>query len=72
MEWTKPLAAILVALIVLLVIGAVVELVLLTLADPQRNIASAVTLALVVVVVTGLVGVGARSKRWLANPDDYW
>lgn len=72
MEWTKPLSALLVALVVVLVIGSVVEIVRTTLADPGLAVASAVTLAVVVVVVAALIGVGARNWRWLSNPDDYW
>lgn len=72
MEWTRPLSLILVVLVALVTVGAVVELFRTTLADSELFLASAVTTALVVVVVLALVGVGARGRRWLENPDSYW
>lgn len=72
MEWTRPLSFALVVLVVALVAGAVVELARTTLGTGEAATASAVTLALVGLLVLAAVAVGARSSRWLRNPDHYW
>lgn len=72
MEWTQPLSFALVVLVVALVAGATVELVRTTLAAADTVTASATTLGLVGLAVLLAVLVGARSLRWLRNPDHYW
>jgi hypothetical protein len=72
MEWTKPLSVVLVALVALLTGGAALELARTTLAVGGNVTESAVTLAVVGVLVVGAVLVGVRNRRWLRNPDSYW
>lgn len=66
MNWTKPLAALGVALLTFVAVGGLVELLTAVTSDTA---ALAVT-ALLVVAVLAAVRWGARSKRWRANP--YW
>lgn len=72
MEWTKPLTFALTTLVSLLAIYATLEVGRTTLASSNDAIASAVTLAVLVLVVLGTVVVGARNRRWVTNPDTYW
>ena len=72
MEWTKPLSVLLVVLVAVMIVGALVELFRTTFADPNFLVASAVTIALVSVVVLGVLLAGIRNRRWITNPDAYW
>lgn len=72
MEWTKPLTLALATLVSLLAIYATLEVGRTTLASPDYAIASAVTLVVLVLVVLGMVALGARNRRWISNPDSYW
>ena len=71
MEWTKPLSFVLAVLVALLAIGGVVELLRSTFTSDVA-VAAIATIALVAVAVLAMVVVGARNRRWLANPDSYW
>lgn len=71
MDWTKPLSALLVLSVAALAVGGVVELLRTTLTG-DWVVASVATLAVVGVFVAAAVGLGAKSRRWLANPDSYW
>lgn len=72
MEWTRPLSLVLVALVALLSLAAAVEVGRTTLADADLAVVSGAVLALLVVVVAVATIVGAKSRRWLSNPDSYW
>lgn len=72
MEWTKPLSLILVALVILLIIGSIMEFVQTTVVDSQLYLASIITTALVLLVVIIFIGLGFRNRRWITNPDSYW
>lgn len=72
MEWTRLLSLALVVGIVALVAGSVLELVRTTLAAADTVTASAAVLGLVGIAVLLTIIVGARSPRWLRNPDHYW
>jgi hypothetical protein len=71
MEWTKPLSFLVGILVVLLAAGATLEALRTTLTG-EYAVASAVALAFVVAVVVATAAAGARSRRWLDNPDTYW
>lgn len=72
MEWTKPLSLVVVAMVAVLVLAAFVEIGRTTLASADYAVVSGVALALVIVLVAATTVVGARSRRWLENPDSYW
>lgn len=72
MEWTRPLSLVLVAMVAVLALGAAVEIGRTTLASADHAVVSGAALALVVVAVAAVTVVGARSRRWLKNPDSYW
>jgi hypothetical protein len=72
MRWTRLLAFVSAALIAVLVAGSLLELLRSTFAVGDDVLASVVTLAVVLLAVAATVGVGARSRRWLSNPDAYW
>lgn len=72
MEWTKPLSVVVVAFVAVLALAATVELGRTTLADANYAVVSALALAFLTAVVAGMVGVGARGRQWLDNPDSYW
>jgi len=71
MEWTKPLSLLLSVLVVGLVVGGLVELARTTLGGEYVT-ASLAVVGVVVVALLGAVALGARSVRWLENPDSYW
>ena len=71
MEWTKPLSLVLSALVVALAVGGLVELVRTTLGGEYVT-ASVAVIGFVVAALVGAVALGARSVRWLRNPDAYW
>ncbi len=66
MHWTKPLALLGVILLALLVLGGLALLV--TAAFSKLAVVAA--LAVVVVLVAVTTALGAKSRRWRANP--YW
>lgn len=72
MEWTKPLSVAVVAFVAVLALAATVELGRTTLADANYAVVSALVLVFLTIVVAGMVGVGARGRQWLDNPDSYW
>ncbi|PSP47772.1 hypothetical protein BRC75_08775 [Halobacteriales archaeon QH_7_69_31] len=71
MEWTRPLSLVLSALVVALAVGGLVEMVR-TMLGGEYAMASVVVIGFVVVALLGAVALGARSVRWLRNPDAYW
>ena len=72
MEWTRPLSLVLSALVVALAVGGLVELVRTTFGSGEYATASLAVVGFVVVALLGAVSLGARSVRWLRNPDAYW
>ncbi len=72
MEWTKPLALGLTVLVAAMAVGGAVELVRTTLGSGEYVTAAAGVLAFLVVAIIGAVVLGAKSRRWLGNPDSYW
>lgn len=72
MEWTKPLSLVLTLLVAALVVGGVVELARTTLGSGEFVTAAAGVLVFLVVAILGAVALGAKSGRWLSNPDSYW
>ena len=71
MEWTKPLSLLLSVLVVGLVVGGLVELARTTLGGEYLTAAAGV-LGFLVVTLLAAVTLGAKSGRWLSNPDSYW
>jgi hypothetical protein len=71
MDWTRPLSFLLALLVVGLAVGGVVELLRTTLVGEYVT-ASVATLVLVGIIVLGAIALGAKNRRWLANPDSYW
>lgn len=71
MEWTRWLSLALVVGTVALVGASAFELARTTL-TADTTTASAATLGLVGLLVLVTIVVGARSPRWLRNPDHYW
>ena len=72
MEWTRPLSLVLSALVVALAVGGLVELVRTTFGGGKYATASLAVVGVVAVALLGAVALGARSVRWLRNPDAYW
>lgn len=72
MNRLKWLSAALVVLVVLWTSGATVELFFTTFSVGMDVTPSAVTVAVLAVALLAMIAVGARSRRWLANPDHYW
>lgn len=72
MNWTTPVSIVVVAAVVATTIGALVRLLVGPLAG-QYQIAAGVVTALLVVLVVGMVGLGARGEddHWLEN-GGYW
>ncbi|MEF8808792.1 hypothetical protein [Natronomonas sp.] len=71
MDWTKPLSFLLALLVVSLVIRSIFELLGTTLAG-EYVAASVATLVLVGIIVVAAIGLGAKNRRWLSNPDSYF
>lgn len=71
MEWTKPLSIALTLVVAALAVGGALELGRSTLGSGE-SMAAAGVLGFLAVVVAGTVALGARSGRWISNPDDYW
>lgn len=72
MRASKPLVWLLAAGIVVWTIGAVVSFLTNGLLSGQYTTAAIVTTLLVVVATVAAAAVGAKNKRWLANPSSYW
>lgn len=71
MDWTKPLSFLLALLVAGLAVGGVVELLRTTLAGDYVT-ASVATLVVVGIIVGAAIGLGAKNRQWLANPDSYF
>lgn len=71
MDWTKPLSFVLALLIVSLVIRSVFQLLQTTLTGEYVT-DSVVTLVLVGILLVAAIGLGAKNRQWLANPESYW
>jgi len=71
-NWTKPLSVGVTALVIALAVGGAVELVRTTFRDGEYTTASLAVIGVVVVALLGAVALGAKSSRWLENPDSYW
>lgn len=72
MEWTKPLSVAVVAGVAGLAFVSASVLFGVTLAAEETLVASAVAVAVIALLLLATVRVGARSRRWLENPDSYW
>lgn len=72
MNWAKSLSTVVVLLVILWSAGAAVELIATTFSTGANVLAAAVTLVFVAFVLLVMIGVGARSRRWLENPRSYW
>ena len=72
MEWTRPLSLALTVLVAALVGAGAIEAVRTTLGTGEYVTAAAAVLGFVGVIVVATVAVGAKSRRWLGNPDSYW
>lgn len=72
MDRMKLLSTALVVLVVLWSAGATVELFLTTFSVGANVTPAIVTVALLAVVLLAMIAVGARGRRWLANPRSYW
>ena len=72
MNWKKSLATAIVLLVVVWSAGAAVELIATTFSVGGNVLPAAVALAFVALLLLVMIGVGARSRRWLENPRSYW
>jgi hypothetical protein len=72
MDRIRLLSAALVVLVVLWSAGATVELFFTTFSVGANVTPAIVTVALLAVVLLAGIAVGARNRRWLANPRSYW
>ena len=72
MNWVKPLTVALIALVVLVTAGSIVELFLTTFSIGANITPALVTVLVLVVVLFAAIAVGARNRQWLKNPDSYW
>lgn len=72
MNRSKLLSTAVVLLVIVWSAGATVELIATTLSVGANVMPAAVTLAFVAFVLLVMIGVGARNRRWLANPRSYW
>lgn len=72
MNLTQPLALGLVIGVVLWSAGAIVELFVTTFAVGPHGVAATVTIGLLSLLLLSAISSGARSRRWLRNPDSYW
>jgi acyl-CoA reductase-like NAD-dependent aldehyde dehydrogenase len=71
MEWTKPLSVALSLVVAALAAGGAVVLARNTLGGGE-SVTAAGVLAFLVAALLGAVALGAKSGRWLSNPDSYW
>ena len=72
MEWTRPLSLALTVLVVALAVASALEAIRTTLGTGEYVTAAAAVLGIVGVIVVATAAVGAKSVRWLRNPDSYW
>lgn len=72
MDWVKLLSTALVLLVVFWSAGATVELIATTFSLGENVIESAAVVAFVAFALLVAIAVGARNRRWIANPDHYW
>ncbi|PSQ32669.1 hypothetical protein BRD11_06470 [Halobacteriales archaeon SW_12_69_24] len=72
MEWTRPLSLALTVLVAALVGAGALEAARTTLGTGEYVTAAAAVLGFVGVIVVATVAIGAKSLRWLGNPDSYW
>jgi hypothetical protein len=72
MEWTKPLSVALSLVVAALAAGGAVVLARNALGGGESVTAAAGVLAFLVAALLGAVALGAKSGRWLSNPDSYW
>ena len=72
MEWTRPLSLALTVLVAALAVASALEAGRTTLATGEYVTAAAAVLGIVGVIVVATAAVGAKSVRWLRNPDSYW
>lgn len=71
MDWTKPLSLLLALLVAALAVGGAVELLRTTFAGEYVT-ASAATIVLVGLLVLAAIGLGAKNREWLENPESYF
>lgn len=72
MNWTKPLSAALVVLVAFWIGSSIGELFVTTFSIGRDALPAAATVILLVVILLVTIAAGARSRRWLENPDAYW
>ena len=72
MEWTRPLSLALTVLVVVLAVASALEAGRTMLGTGQYVTAAGAVLGIVGVIVVATAAVGAKSVRWLRNPDSYW
>ena len=72
MDWTRPLSLALTVLVVALAVASALEAVRSTLGTGEYVTAAGAVLGFVGVIVIATAAVGAKSVRWLRNPDSYW
>jgi len=72
MEWTRPLGVVATLVVVALAVAGTFEVGRSTLAAGDTVVAAGTVIGFLVVVVLGTVAVGAKSNRWIENPDAYW
>ena len=72
MEWTRPLSLALTVLVAVLAVASALEAGRTTLGTGEYVAAAAAVLGIVGVIVVATAAVGAKSVRWLRNPDSYW
>lgn len=72
MDRMKLLSTALVLLVIFWSAGAAVELIATTFSLGANVTAAAATVAFVAFALLVAIAVGARNRRWIANPDHYW
>ena len=72
MEWTRPLSLALTVLVGALAVASALEAGRTTLGTGEYVTAAGAVLGIVGVFVVATAAVGAKSVRWLRNPDSYW
>jgi hypothetical protein len=72
MEWTRPLSLVLTVLVAVLAVASALEAGRTTLGTGEYVTAAGAVLGTVGVFVVATAALGAKSVRWLRNPDSYW
>jgi hypothetical protein len=72
MEWTRPLSLALTVLVAALAVASALEAGRTTLGTGESVAAAGAVLGTVGVFVVATAAVGAKSVRWIRNPDSYW